>query len=313
MLPHHISIQASYPIEHVNDYSHGVHSMTHSICTSEGDGEFAYFQRLWRTLLTPNIDPRSRLEQLFEHETAEFDLEYAFLSYIDLEKETERFEIVHGSHEILQPGSTVPLSKTYCRKTITDPEGTLAVSDAHVEGWDDDPAYETFELGSYLGTTVSLEDDLYGTVCFANTDTRDEPIRDKEKALVEMHSQWIAYTLASENEPPIWESNIDPIEARAISSEDIDSMMDALNSREKRVVLMTLLGDTSEASITTLERQINHDDARIRLHHKHLPKLGNAGWIEWDDKSETISKGPRFSKLEPLVQLLKEYNTNFPE
>lgn len=230
--------------------------MTHSICTSEADSGLPYFQRLWRTLLAPNIDPKTKLEQLFEHETAEFDLNYAFLSSIDLESETERFEMVHGLHEVLKPGTTVPLSKTYCRKTIADPEGTLAVSDALAEGWGDDPAYETFELGSYLGTTVSIGDGLFGTLCFADTDVRDEPIRDREKALIEMHSQWVAYTLDSWDGPSIRETRTDSIEGRTVSSEAIDSMMDALKSRTRRAILMTLLGDTTETSLETLKRQL---------------------------------------------------------
>ncbi len=287
--------------------------MTHSICTSEAGGDLPYFQRLWQTLLANNIDSQTKLEQLFEHETAEFDLNYAFLSHIDLEKETERFEIVHGTHNILKPGTSVPLSRTYCRKTIVDPEGTLAVSDALVEGWEDDPAYETFKLGSYLGTTVSLDGELYGTLCFANTTARDEPISDNEKALVEMHGQWVEYTLDIRDKLPIQGTRIDTIEGRTVSSEAIDSMMDALKSRPRRIILMTLIGDTTNTSLATLERQIPHENTRMQLHHSDLPKLANAGYIKWDNDSDTISKGPKFSELEPLVQLLKEYNTRSPE
>lgn len=287
--------------------------MTHSICTSEASGKLPYFQRLWRTLLAPNIDPKTKLEQLFERETAGFDLDYAFLSHINLENETERFEIAQGSHELLKPGTTVPLSKTYCRKTIANSEGTMAVSDALAEGWEDDPAYETFEFGSYLGTTVSVEDELYGTLCFADTDARDEPILDKEKALVEMYSQWVEYTLDLFARPPFRGTRIDAIEGRTVSSEEIDSMMDTLKSHTRRVILMSLLGDTTETSIATLEQQIDHENARIQLYHNDLPELVTGGHIEWDNDSDTISKGPRFSKVEPLVQLLKEYNTAFPE
>lgn len=287
--------------------------MPHSICTPEAGGALPYFQRLWRTMLTPDIEPRAKLEQLFDQETVEFDLDYAFLSQIDLENETERFQIVHGSHEALKPGTIVPLSKTYCRKTIADPEGTLAVSDAPTEGWEDDPAYETFELGSYLGTTVSGDDGLYGTLCFANTAARDEPIQDKEKALIEMHGQWIEYTLTYWDDAPIRETRLDTIEGRTVPSEAIDSMMDALRSRPRRVILMTLLGDTTETSLATLVRRINDENTRIQLRHIHLPNLAEIGYIRWDSDSETISKGPKFSEVEPLVQLLKEYNTEFSE
>jgi len=155
--------------------------MTHSICTSEEDGELPYFQRLWRTLLNPNVEPRTRLEQLFEAETEEFDMNCAFLSHIDLETKTQRFEIVYGPHEVLKSDVPVPLSQSYCRKTITDPEGTMAVSDALAEGWEDDPAYETFGLRSYLGTRVSVDDELYGTLCFVDTAPVMNPSTTKRK------------------------------------------------------------------------------------------------------------------------------------
>jgi hypothetical protein len=263
--------------------------------------------------LLPNTDPRTTLEQLVKPETTEFGLSNAFLSRIDIENETEHFEIVHGSHEMLTPGTSVPLSKTYCRKTIADPEGTLAVSDALAEGWGDDPAYETFELGSYLGTTVSVAEELYGTLCFANSAARDEPIRDKEKALVEMFGQWVEFTMALSDEPPIRETSLDTIEERAVSSEAIDLMMDALRKRTRRIILMSLVGNTTEISLATLEQRIHDENTPIPLIHTHLPKLANAGYIKWDSESETVSKEPRFSEVEPLVQLLREYNTTFSE
>ena len=285
--------------------------MTHSICTSDTDETLAYFQRLWRTLLAPEVDPRTSLRQLFEHETAEFELEHAFLSSIDLENETERSEVSYGPRETLQPGTTVPLSETYCRKTIADPKGTIAINDAPTEGWEEDPAYETYGFRSYLGTTVSVGDDLYGTLCFADTAPREEPIRDAEKVLVEMYSQWVAYTLELWGGLSTRERSSDAIEGRAVSSEAIDSMMDALRIRPRRVVLMTLIAGPTEVSMAALKREITHEDARISLFHNHLPKLANAGYITWDRDAESISRGPKFSEVEPLVRRLKVENSSF--
>lgn len=286
--------------------------MPHGICTSHVDEIISHLQRVGRTLLAPTIDPQTGLERLFEHEVSEFDLNYAFLSSIDLETETERFEIVHGAHELLTPGTTVPLAETYCRKTIEDPEGTLAVSDAVAEGWEGDPAYETFGLGSYLGTTVSVADEPYGTLCFADTGARDEPLRDEEKVLIELYSQWIGYVLTLRGEPLVRGTRVDTIDGRAVSSDAIDSMMDALTDRSRRDVLMTLLGDTSETGIDVLERQLADENARVGLYHRHLPKLADSQYITWDGDGETISRGPKFSEVQPLVRLLNEYETDSP-
>lgn len=272
-----------------------------------------YFQRLWRTLFAPDVDSTTRIEKLFDLETAELGLNYACLSHIDRERDTERFDVVHGSHAVLQPGTTVPLSKTYCRKTIDAPDGTLAVSDALSEGWGDDPAYEAFELGSYLGTTISVDGDLYGTLCFANTAARDDPITAREKVLVKMHGQWVEYMLDLWDGPPTPEQKVDTIEKRAVSPEAIDLMMDALRERTRRVILMTLLDERTETGLETLERRVSKENARVRLLHVDLPKLADAGYVEWNTASETVSKGWRFSEVEPLVRLLKEYDSTFPE
>jgi hypothetical protein len=89
-------------------------------------------------------------------------------------------------------------------------------------------------------------------------------------------------------------------------------MMDALKSRVRRTLLVTLL-DTTETSIAALERRLNDEEDRVALYHIHVPKLADAGYIAWDTETDTISKGPKFSEVEPLVQLLKEYNTGVPE
>lgn len=287
--------------------------MTHSLCKSDADGMFSCFERLARTLFAPDIDSRAKLERLFEHETAEFDLNYAFLSRIDLDDGTERFEAVYGSHEMLQPGVTVPLSETYCRRTIADPDGTIAVSDAPAEGWDEDPAYERFQFERYLGTTVSVDEELYGTLCFTDTAAPDEPFVEKEKALLEMYGQWVGSVLALRDEPPVQAARTETIEERAVSSDAIDSMMDALSSPTRRLTLMMLLAETTDMGIDSLERRLDHENARIQLHHTHLPRLVNAGYIRWDTAADTISKGPKFSEVGPLVHLLAEYDTAYPE
>ena len=285
--------------------------MTHTICASDAGEGLAHFQRLWRALLSPGTDPIVRLERLLETEADELGLEYGFVSRIDVEEGTERFEITHGSHGTLQPATTVPLSRTYCRRTITDPDGTVAISDALAEGWGDDPAYEAFELGSYLGTTITVDDELYGTLCFANATPRAAPITDAEKALVELHARWVADTLSLRNGRPARERSLDAIERRSASPDDVDSMLDALAHPARRVVLGALLGDATGISAAALERRLDDADDGLRLHHVDLPKLADAGYVAWDDDAEVVSAGPKFPEIEPLVRLVRAYDATF--
>lgn len=45
-------------------------------------------------------------------------------------------------------------------------------------------------------------------------------------------------------------------------------------------------------------------DIDIALRHNHLPKLEDAGLIEWDPDAGTVSRGPQFEEVEPLLRLL---------
>ena len=127
-------------------------------------------------------------------------LAYGFLSKIDPgdgdeTDGTQRIVLSHGDHTLLQPGSSCPLSEAYCRKTIQR-NGLLGVQDAVDEGFASDPAYERFSLGCYLGGKVVVNEELYGTLCFAGSESREYSFTESEQAFVELLVQWAGYELA---------------------------------------------------------------------------------------------------------------------
>jgi len=65
-------------------------------------------------------------------------------------------------------------------------EGSLALSDAPAEGRRDDPAFETHGLHCYHGTTIAVDDDLYGTVCFVSEAPRERPFSELETTFAEL-------------------------------------------------------------------------------------------------------------------------------
>lgn len=275
--------------------------MAHSVCTASGAEQLEYAQRVSETLFAAEMDVTERIHRLFETETAELDLETAFVSRIDTDAETERFDTVHNPHGDLAPNHTVDLSTTYCRKTIAAPDGTLAVSDAEAEGWADDPAFERFNLGSYLGTTVTVGDDLYGTLCYANTAPRSEPIAAEETALVELEGQWLGYLL--EQRAGTADAPDGAFSAWTPSTDRLDSVMDALSKSERRLLLSTLL-KTPTTDVATVTQRSAEEHTLQHLYHAHLPKLADEAYIEWDHDSESVARGPNFEDVEPLLRLL---------
>jgi PAS domain S-box-containing protein len=140
-------------------------------------------------------DFQEKLEAVLELGCERLGLPFGFLTRIT--GETQHITEAIGTHPLIQPGESAPLSKAYCRQTIEQDE-ILDVADALDEGWGDDPAYETFGLGCYIGGKVLVDGDLYGTLCFADRTSRPHEFDETQRAFVELLVQWISYELASD-------------------------------------------------------------------------------------------------------------------
>ena len=135
-----------------------------------------------------------KLSALLELGTERLGIPFGFLNRID--DDTQHVVHAVGDHPDLQTGAVAPKSESYCRKTI-EQEGTLGIHDAVAEGWEGDSAYERFDLGCYIGGTVVVDGETYGTLCFADRESRDHTFDDTERAFVELLVQWVSYELAS--------------------------------------------------------------------------------------------------------------------
>ncbi|MBV0924365.1 PAS domain S-box protein [Halomicroarcula limicola] len=111
------------------------------------------------------------------------DVELGFLTQIV--DDVQRIEQTVGDHDRIRPGERCPLGVAYCRRTV-ELEGNLSVQDARASSSIAEAAYETFELGSYIGSRVVANGDVYGTVCFADGDERDAPFSEAEELFVEL-------------------------------------------------------------------------------------------------------------------------------
>jgi len=166
-------------------------------------------------------------------------------------------EIVYaaGDHPLLQAGATCPLSEAYCRKTIRQEE-LLSIQHAPAAGWASDPAYERFDLGSYIGSKIVVEGELYGTFCFASSEVRDRPFSDAEEAFVELLTRWVSYELERRRSRERTE------QFAGLVSHDLRN---PLTVAQMRLQLVTKLlrrgappqeGDRSEVDRSEVERQL---------------------------------------------------------
>ncbi|WP_227376839.1 DUF7344 domain-containing protein [Haladaptatus halobius] len=61
--------------------------------------------------------------------------------------------------------------------------------------------------------------------------------------------------------------------------------------------------ETSEDEIEGLKTQ---------LHHVHLPKMADKGYIKWHPITETIRRGPNFADIAPLLKLMDDHEDELP-
>ena len=135
----------------------------------------------------------AKLTALLELGAERLGLPYGFLNRID--EDAQHVVQAVGDHPELQTGASAPKSQSYCRKTI-EQSTPLSVQNAVAEGWKGDPAYERFDLGCYIGGRVTVDDSLYGSLCFAGQQGRDHEFTDTERTFVELLVQWISHELS---------------------------------------------------------------------------------------------------------------------
>lgn len=94
-------------------------------------------------------------------------------------------------------GLELDLTSTYCRRTIEE-NSPVALHDAPNQGWADDPAFEEHALRCYHGTTLVVDGEPCGTVCFVGDEPRNEPFSEEETVFVELLTRLLERELERE-------------------------------------------------------------------------------------------------------------------
>lgn len=94
---------------------------------------------------------------------------------------------------------------------------------------------------------------------------------------------------------------------------EIDRILGILRKRHRRKTLLLLKRGAVETEAEILLQSENETkEDEMALAHTHLPKLDDAGYIEWNQETGDISKGPRFGEIEPLLELIESHSDELP-
>jgi hypothetical protein len=95
-----------------------------------------------------------------------------------------------------------------------------------------------------------------------------------------------------------------------------DDMVDALADVQRRKLLVALLKhnpqDDAPVVIADSESETNAIERLVTMQHTHLPKLVEYGFIEWNEETHEVMKGPNFNEIRPLLELLDDHEDELP-
>ena len=112
-----------------------------------------------------------------------------------------------------------------------------------------------------------------------------------------------------------WRSSIGA--GGALSASELDVLFEVLADRERRRILRYFAESDDEAATFAELIEFLADEAAegadpdrlaVTLHHTHLPKLADVGFIEYDDRSETVRYRGE-PAVEEIVALARTYGS----
>lgn len=91
----------------------------------------------------------------------------------------------------------------------------------------------------------------------------------------------------------------------------LDDLFEILSHGYRRYILW-ILADPEGRTGGTVETDRfmaaggEPDILRLELRHNHLPKLDDAGLVDWNPETGTLGRGPRFAEVEPFLTVIDE-------
>lgn len=81
-------------------------------------------------------------------------------------------------------------------------------------------------------------------------------------------------------------------------------MFEVLSDEQRRQVLQALLEHNPQDDRDIVATDAVADDGtdRVRLVHESLPRLADAGYVDWNTATHEITNGPNFEEVRPLLE-----------
>jgi len=135
-----------------------------------------------------------QVQALLELGREELGTRYGTLS--EIRGEDYVFEMVDADDDSIQAGDVVPVSATNC-ELVASREETVVLGDVERDapGETGRSGFAEWGVSCYIGAPVFVDDGVYGTFCFYDTEPREGQFSEWEETLVDLMSRWVSYEL----------------------------------------------------------------------------------------------------------------------
>ena len=217
----------------------------------------AVISGLYEVINETDLSVTDKLNRVLELGTSELGYPIGYITHL----ESDSIEVLAavGDHETIQEDATLPLSATYCKHTIAD-ETPHAISDVVTDDeLVDSQAFDEMGLQCYVGAPIIVDGEVYGTLCFASRDPRDNTTVEDDELTVKTLAQWVGYEIDRHEYERKLERQIDRLEEfTGVVSHDLRN---PLNTAQGRIDIVKRECDSD--SIPPIDRALDRMEAII--------------------------------------------------
>ena len=143
-------------------------------------------------ITSSNMTFADKVDSLLRLGLQELELDIGILSHV----EGDSYNVVYAisPDNSITNGATFELGSTYCCDTLINKQVT-AIQHAKQGKWRKHPCYDLFQLESYIGTPVIVNDETYGTLNFTSPLPHQQPFNPSDLEFVKLMAQWIGIEL----------------------------------------------------------------------------------------------------------------------
>ena len=151
-----------------------------------------YFQDLYELGADRSATLEEKIQRAITIGQERLGVDYGLLSYTG----SGDYEVIDSTIESGQyaSGTVHDLDTTWCRHVVDDQE-LLVVADADDSQYSDDIARKATGFQCYIGAPITLDGDVYGTLCFSGDEPRETSFSEDDQQFVELLTRWISYEI----------------------------------------------------------------------------------------------------------------------